>query len=110
LFNYDDPTNPDQSYNGGLHTYRPDLVPLILDWIAKCPPVCWQNFVCFRTGCRGEFVAKFAMSPDRGGPERVVEVMIDHRYTEIVTDTREWIFDHPTNLKPETLRNAVNRF
>ncbi len=117
MFNYDGVTTPAEfdpetaaaAYTVGAHTYRPDLVGLIRGFLRVLPEDCWPLVVCFRTGCRGEFVVKFQVA-DGAGRLRFVELLIDHGYSEISTDSRDWVFDYPCAPDLAMLQEVANKY
>lgn len=117
MFNYDEdpahiamhPEIAEASYTRGTFTYRPDLVPLIEAFLENMSAELWPYVVCFRTGCRGEFVVKFQITGNAGYP-RFVELLIDHGYSELTTDSRDWTFEAPIVPSLEMVTNAANKY
>ncbi len=59
-------------------TWRPDLVPTILDWIDNIPAEALPHLRKLRVDNRGHFCCTFSKRADDGGPPRDVEIELDH--------------------------------
>jgi hypothetical protein len=91
-------------------TYRPDVLPLITEWLATVPADAWEYFVAFRVGDHGEFVAKFMKQPTRGGPLRLVTYTLDHNKSAITTDCGVWVASKPVSFVLGEFEHAINTF
>jgi hypothetical protein len=80
-------------------SWRPELVPVILEWLAGVPAEDLQYLIGIAVGVRGGMIAHFAKIPRAGGPARRVTFRI---YTttssSVENDYRIW--SHPSELVP----------
>lgn len=105
LYCYDTPPQP------GARSWRPDLVPVLLNWMKDIPAADWQYCSGFAVDQYGAFVVHFEKIPRRGGPPRRVSFAVEHGTSSVQNDRKIWLRpDHIVPYSAVQLDAAVNVF
>lgn len=91
-------------------TWRPDMDDLALLWLATLPAEDWYLYgVRIEAGDRGEFVARFRMPPqDPMQPTQTVTFRLDHEYSQVSNDHRQWATRKFIGYQRNILHAAAN--